>query len=238
MRTSACFASVVALTLVLGCQGRRADSNPPTAGAAPPPPVPLLRTAPPDVWSSAETEMIATVGSFYEALLAALRDPSFTAAEQARTVVLLRKQLDPLLPAARKLASAYAALPPERHRALHHEVFQRYGPQVSAFTEAAGSWTMKFRDPHRQPEFRAITEQVLGPWARDGALWVVGGFGPDAIEEVEGWATGQRENEDRNDDERETARAEHEQQHESDEPDHDVRLASTAKHDARQETPP
>ena len=47
--------------------------------------------------------------------------------------------------------------------------------------------------PGDQPQFRRITEQALGTWAHDGALWVAGGFGPDAVEELREWATGRGE---------------------------------------------
>ncbi len=154
---------------------------------------PVLRAAPATEFSATEQRMIETVGSFYGSLLTALRDPALATGDVDACAARFAASLEPVLGEARALAAPHAALPVERRLAIHQEAFRRYPAEVTALLESAGRWTNRFRSPDEQPKFRRITEKALGPWARDGALWVAGGFGPDAIEELREWASGREE---------------------------------------------
>lgn len=187
---------VAALTLAACVASLSCHSTSPSGaavGSSVPAPPPVLRAAPTPDFTAAELRMVETVGAFYESLLTALKDPALATSGVDACAARIAASLEPVRGAARELAAPHAALPVERRLAIHQEAFRRHPAEVRALVEAAGRWTSRFRSPGDQPQFRRITEQALGTWAHDGALWVAGGFGPDAVEELREWATGRGE---------------------------------------------
>lgn len=187
---------VAALTLVACVASLSCRSTSPSGaavGISTPAPPPVLRAAPTPGFTATELLMVETVGAFYESLLTALQDPALATGGVDACAARIAANLERVHGAARELAAPHAALPVERRLAIHQEAFRRHSAQVRALVEAAGRWTSRFRSPGEQPQFRRITEKALGPWAQDGALWVAGGFGPDAVEELREWATGRGE---------------------------------------------
>ncbi|MBK7978157.1 MAG: hypothetical protein IPK07_34565 [Deltaproteobacteria bacterium] len=164
---------VAALTLAACVASLSCHSTSPSGaavGSSVPAPPPVLRAAPTPDFTAAELRMVETVGAFYESLLTALKDPALATSGVDACAARIAASLEPVRGAARELAAPHAALPVERRLAIHQEAFRRHPAEVRALVEAAGRWTSRFRSPGDQPQFRRITEQALGTWARRRAV--------------------------------------------------------------------
>ncbi len=188
---------IASLAAMLLASCRSHDAPPPAATATPRTAAPALAPKAPPRFDATEEQIVTTVGDFYVALLAALEDPALATADVDACAAVLRQHLEPVRKPARELSAAYASLPAERRRTIHEETFRRRASEVSGLLVAMGHFTRRFESPESQPEFRRIVERALGAWAHERALWVVEGFGPEAVEELEGWATGREEGESR-----------------------------------------
>lgn len=185
---------VVAVLAIAGCQrGEPADPQLTASPSASTRPIALAQSAP--TFDASERELMVVVEEFYGALAGALDDPAAVSDDPAVVAAHLQSEVGPTLEPIVALQGAYAALDDARKMALHHEVFRRNPERMRALMVAGAQFADRFRDPARTREFRPILNEVFEPWAEAEAFWVLEGFGPAAVEELEEWTTETEEEE-------------------------------------------